>query len=137
MLSEEEIWWRSNDASNSVGNLVLHLDGNVHQWIISGLGGEADRRERNREFADRGPIPRSSLLARLQKTVAEACNILDGASSDTLLQSYRIQGYEVTGLRAIAEVVAHFACHAGQIIFVTKLKHRKDLGFATGFKVKR
>lgn len=129
MLSEKEIWWRPNAASNSVGNLVLHLEGNVRQWIISGLGGAPDRRERDREFAERGPVPRSSLLTGLRKTVAEACHVLEQSSPDTLSRSYRIQGFDVTGLVAIADVIEHFAYHSGQIIFVTKLKHGKNLGF--------
>lgn len=129
MFSDKEIWWRPNAASNSVGNLVLHLEGNVRQWIISGLGGAPDRRERDREFAERGPIPRRSLLARLRKTVTEACHVLEQLSPDTLSRSYRIQSFRVTGLAAISDVIGHFAYHSGQIIFVTKLKRGKDLGF--------
>ncbi len=129
MLSEKEIWWRPNAASNSVGNLVLHLEGNVCQWIISGLGGAPDRRERDREFAERGPIPRRDLVAQLRKTVTEACRVLEKLSPETLSRSYRIQGFRVTGLGAVCDVVEHFAYHAGQIIYVTKLKHGRDLGF--------
>ena len=74
-LSEEEIWWRPNSSSNSAGNLVLHLCGNVRQWIISGLGGAEDRRERDREFAEQGPIPRQALVAQLRRTVRDACRV--------------------------------------------------------------
>ncbi len=129
MLSEEEIWWRPNAASNSVGNLVLHLAGNVRQWIISGLGGAPDRRERDREFVERGPIRRGLLLAQLRKTVKEACRVLERLSPAALSRSYRIQGFRVTGLAAVADVIEHFAYHSGQIIFVTKMKRGKDLGF--------
>src|SRR3984893_12120525 len=66
-LSDEEIWWRPNAASNSVGNLVLHVCGNMRQWIISGLGGAADLRERDKEFAERGPIGREALLEELRQ----------------------------------------------------------------------
>jgi len=65
-LSREQIWWRANPASNSVGNLVLHLTGNVRQWIISGLGGEPDNRQRDQEFTERGPLPRRVLVAGLR-----------------------------------------------------------------------
>jgi uncharacterized damage-inducible protein DinB len=129
LLSEEEIWWRPNPASNSVGNLILHLQGNVRQWIIAGLGGQPDRREREREFAETGPVPRRVLLAGLRKTLKEADQVLANLSKPDLLRRFSIQGYKVTGLQAVCHVAEHFAFHAGQIIFVTKLKCAKDLKF--------
>jgi uncharacterized damage-inducible protein DinB len=119
----------AKSGSNSVGNLVLHLTGNVRQWIISGLGSAPDSRQRDWEFAERGPVPRHALLNRLQDAVAEACEVIGKLSSADLLQSYSIQGFRVTGLEAVGNVSEHFAYHTGQIIFVTKLKKRKDLGF--------
>jgi uncharacterized damage-inducible protein DinB len=129
LLSEEEIWWRPNRASNSIGNLVLHLQGNVRQWIICGLGGQTDRRDRDREFAETGPIPRRTLLAGLQKTVKETDQALTTLIKPDLLRMLSIQGFDVTGLQALCHVAEHFAFHAGQIIFVTKLKCGKDLKF--------
>ena len=129
LLSEKDIWWRPNPTSNSVGNMALHLSGNVRQWIISGLGGEPDRRQRDKEFAGRGPTPRLNLLNRLRKTVREACRVLDGLSSRELARVHLIQGFRVTGLEALSHVTEHFAYHTGQIIFVTKLKRGEDLGF--------
>src|ERR1700737_34159 len=72
LLTEEQIWWRANPQSNSVGNLLLHLSGNVRQWIVCGLGGARDDRDRDSEFAERGQIPRDELLARLKQTLSEA-----------------------------------------------------------------
>jgi len=129
LLSEKDIWWRPNGASNSAGNLVLHLCGNVRQWIISGLGAEQDIRDRDREFAERGPISRRALIALIRGTVAEASGVLDGLSEDSLLQIHDIQGFRVSGIHAVFQVVWHFAYHTGQIIFVTKLKLGKDLRF--------
>ena len=128
-LPEEAIWWRPNEASNSVGNLVLHLEGNVRQWIISGLGGKADHRDRDHEFAERGPVSCSALLARLQKTVAEADRILEKLDKPSLRRRYVIQKFKVTGIEAVCHVAEHFAFHAGQIIYITKLKQGEDLGF--------
>jgi len=128
-LSEEEIWWRPNSASNSVGNIVLHLSGNVRQWIISGLGGAEDKRERDREFAERGPIPREALVTRLSETIRDASRVIARLSDDSLSRKYEIQGYHVTGLGAAYHVVEHFGYHTGQIIYITKLKRAKDLGF--------
>jgi uncharacterized damage-inducible protein DinB len=128
-LSEEEIWWRPNSASNSAGNLVLHLCGNVRQWIISGLGRAEDRRERDREFAERGPIPRRALLTQLRRTVRDACRVLARLSDDSLSRKHEIQGYRVTGLDATFRVAEHFGYHTGQIIYITKLKRAHDLRF--------
>jgi uncharacterized damage-inducible protein DinB len=129
MLSAEEIWWRPHPTSNSVGNIVLHLEGNVQQWIISGLGGAPDRRERDKEFSERRPIPRRVLLTRLEKTVAEASRVIRKLSPDDLTREYLIQGFRLSGLQALWHVVEHFAHHSGQIVLVTKMKRRRDLGF--------
>lgn len=128
-LSEKEIWWRPNKASNSAGNMVLHLCGNVRQWIISGLGGAADVRERDAEFSERGPISRRVLITRLKKTVQEACDTIDRFPADALSRQFTIQGYHLSGLEAMAHVSEHFSHHTGQIIYLTKLKRGKDLRF--------
>jgi uncharacterized damage-inducible protein DinB len=128
-LSEEEIWWRPNAASNSAGNLVLHLCGNVRQWIISNLGGEAFERDRDREFEEQGPIPRQALITQLRGTVEGACAVFGRLSDDSLARKHTIQGLHVTGLGAVFHVVEHFSYHTGQIIYITKLKRSRDLKF--------
>jgi len=128
-LSEEEIWWRPNPASNSAGNLALHLCGNVRQWIISGLGGAEDKRNRDSEFAEQGPIPRQALVTRLRRTVRDASRVIAKLSDDTLSHKFNIQGYYVTGLEAVLHVTEHFSYHTGQIIYITKLKRAQDLRF--------
>ena len=128
-LSDEEIWWRPNGASNSAGNLVLHLCGNVRQWIISNLGENEDVRERDSEFAERGPIPRKALIDRIKQTVREACAVLDRVPEATLLKNFTIQGLHVTGVQVVGHVSEHFAYHTGQIVFITKMKRGKDLRF--------
>lgn len=129
LLSEKEIWWRPNDASNAAGNIVLHLCGNVRQWITSALGGAPDFRERDKEFSERGPVPRRVLISQLRSTVKQACWTIDSLPSKTLSQEFEIQGFRVSGLVAIAHVYEHFAYHTGQIIYLTKLKRGKDLRF--------
>ena len=128
-LSEEEIWWRPNPESNSAGNLILHLCGNMRQWIISGLGGAEDTRERDLEFSERGPLPREALVAQLRRTVREACRVLSRLPEDSLLRKHTIQGYHATGIYAVFHVSEHFGYHAGQIIYITKLKRAEDLKF--------
>jgi uncharacterized damage-inducible protein DinB len=128
-LSEEEIWWRPNPESNSVGNLVLHLCGNVRQWIISGLGGAEDVRERDLEFAEQGPVASEALVAQLRRTMREASRVLARLGENALLRKYEIQGYHVTGIYAVFQVAEHFSYHAGQIIYITKFKRGEDLKF--------
>ena len=129
MLSEKEIWWRPNASSNSAGNLVLHLNGNVRQWIVAGLGGKPFSRERAKEFSERGPIPRRRLIALLRSTVQEAGSTIASLTAANLEREFTIQGFQVTGLRALLHVTEHFAFHTGQIIYMTKLKRRRDLTF--------
>ena len=128
-LSEEQIWWRPHPTSNSVGNLVLHLAGNVRQWIIAGLGGEPDRRERDKEFAELGPIPRRSLIRHLEGTVAQACRVISKLSPEDLRRPRNIQGFHLNGFTAVIHVTEHFAYHTGQIIYATKLLRGVDLKF--------
>jgi uncharacterized damage-inducible protein DinB len=128
-LTEKDIWWRPNAASNSAGNLVLHLCGNVRQWIVAGLGENPDVRERDSEFAERGPLPRKLLVVQLQGTIREACEVLRRLPEASLSRKFVIQGFHVRGVEAVAHVVEHFAYHTGQIVFLTKLKRGKDLKF--------
>ena len=112
-----------------MGNLVLHLTGNVRQWIISGLGGAPDVRQRDREFNERGPLPRRVLVSRLRKTVEEACRVLGRLSPEDLARVHTIQKYRVTGMEATFHVAEHFSHHAGQIILLTKMLTGTDLKF--------
>ena len=127
-LSDEQLWWRANAESNSIGNLILHLAGNVRQWIVSGVGGSTDTRERQREFDERGPVAAPELLARITSAVGEADRVLASVTRSTLLERRRIQSYDVTVLQAIYAVVEHFSMHTGQIIVLTKM-WKGDLGF--------
>ena len=129
VLSDEGIWWRTHENTNSVGNLVLHLCGNVRQWIISGLGDQPDSRHRDSEFSERGPIPGDQLIRELENTVKEAVRVLDSLEEQALLEKQRIQIHEVTGLQAIFHVVEHFSHHTGQIIYITRMKRNLDLEF--------
>lgn len=128
-LSQEQIWARGSENENAVGNLVLHLCGNVRQWICSGVGGEADVRMREQEFAARGDVPAAELQVRLANTLAQAVSVLEMLPAERLTQQVTIQGYQVSVLEAIYHVVEHFAQHTGQIIFATKAATGQDLGY--------
>jgi uncharacterized damage-inducible protein DinB len=128
-LDEEQVWARGGENANAIGNLVLHLCGNVRQWIVSGVGNQPDIRERNREFSARGGVSIAQLAERLRGTVEEAVAVIGAVAPERLAVRVVIQQYEVSVLEAIYHVVEHFSTHAGQIIFATKMLTGSDLGF--------
>jgi uncharacterized damage-inducible protein DinB len=128
-LSDEEVWWRANEESNSIGNLLLHLAGNARQWIICGVGGAVDERVRQQEFNERAPVSRNELLASIKGTLAGVDGVLADFDLSRILEQRQIQGCMVTMLDAIFHVVEHFALHTGQIILLTKMLKGVDLKF--------
>ena len=128
-LTDEQVWWRPNEASNSIGNLLLHLNGNVRQWIVASFNKDEDKRDRPAEFAAEGGLSARELLDRLGTTLDEAAKVLDRLTVGELLARYEIQGYHVRGLDAVYQVVEHFGLHYGQIVYITKSLLAKDLGF--------
>ena len=121
-LTDEQVWWHSRPSLNSIGNLILHLCGNVRQWIVAGLGGAADGRDRPAEFAERSPIPKAELLRQLEAVVDEAKVVMARQTARQLLEARRIQGFDVTGLAAIFDSVPHFRGHTQEIIHLTRLQ---------------
>jgi uncharacterized damage-inducible protein DinB len=128
-LTLEQVWWRPNEASNSIGNLLLHLNGNVTQWLVVAFSGDEDKRDRPAEFAAEGGLTAAELLKRLGATIERAGKVLDRLTTKELLAPYEIQGYKVRGLDAVYQVVEHFGMHYGQILYITKYISGKDLGF--------
>jgi uncharacterized damage-inducible protein DinB len=128
-LTDKQVWWRPNQESNSIGNLLLHICGNARQWIVCGLGGETDQRQRQSEFDERRVIPRDELLALLRTTFADVDNVLARFNPARLLDSFPIQGTQATGLAAIFHVTEHISMHTGQIILFTKMLADIDLVF--------
>ena len=127
-LTDDQIWWRPNPASNSIGNLILHLNGNVRQWMVSSFNHSEDARNRPAEFSETGSIPASVLLDRLAETMQEAAGVLSRLTEADLLARYEIQGYHVSGLDAVYQVVEHFGLHYGQILYIAKSLTGEDLG---------
>ena len=128
-LTDEQVWWRPNEASNSIGNLILHLDGNVRQWLVASFNRSEDTRSRPAEFSERQLISKTVLLSKLDATLREAAAVLSRLTETELLATFQIQGYTVTGLHAVYQVVEHFGLHYGQILYITKLVRGEDLGF--------
>jgi uncharacterized damage-inducible protein DinB len=128
-LTEEQVWWRPNEASNSIGNLVLHLNGNVRQWLVDSFEEREDSRDRPTEFAAQGGMTAAELLELLGATIGEAAKVLGRLTEPDLVARYEIQGYHVSGLEAVYQVVEHFGMHYGQIAYISKSLSGRDLGF--------
>ncbi len=125
-LNAAQLWSRQHQAENAIGNLLLHLAGNVRQWIISGVGGAPDRRDRD---AERDGAALDELLHHLEQTLQEADGVLAQVTAEDLLVEKHIQAYDVTVMHAIYHVVEHFGEHTGQILWAVKRMTGEDLGF--------
>lgn len=128
-VSNEQIWARGAANENSIGNLVLHLCENVRQWIVSGVGGEADVRDRDSEFAALGGVNTRELQQRLETTIRKANEVIRAVPESRLPEKITVQNQQIAVLEAIYTVVEHFAQHTGQIIFATKMLTGRDLGY--------
>lgn len=128
-VEDNEVWSKPNAQLNSIGNLILHLCGNIGQYVLSGLGGKQDLRDREAEFAMGGGLSKLDLLQKLQATVSDAKSVILKTDLEDYLQLKKIQGFEMTGVGAVIHAVEHFSYHTGQIAFWVKWKRGVDLGF--------
>jgi uncharacterized damage-inducible protein DinB len=128
-LTDGQIWARGGENENAIGNLLLHVCGNVRQRIAFGIEGRPDVRERDREFSARAGASVPELTDKLRATVDEATAALGGVTAEMLSRRVKVQGFDQTMLEMIYHMVEHFALHTGQIIFATKVMTGEDLGF--------
>lgn len=128
-FSDKEMWDRPNAASNSMGNLILHLCGNITQYILSALGGQEDHRERDKEFETTGGYTRDQLLNQLVQTTKEATSVIMDLDPGKFLKVRSVQGFQLTAIGILVHVTEHYSYHTGQIAFQTKQVRNKDLGF--------
>jgi len=136
-LNEKEIWFRHNEHVNSVGNIVLHLCGNIRQYIISSLGGALDIRERDLEFSTAGGFTNAELTSKWKNTIRDAKTIISDATWENLLRRRIVQGMEYSGIGIVLHVTEHYSYHTGQIIFLTKLYKNIDMGFYKGVELNK
>ncbi len=137
LLTEKEIWYRPNDESNSVGNLVLHLCGNVKQWLHATIGGEKDTRTRQAEFDERGPVARAVLKQMVIDLMQKSKDILDACTPEDLLRKYSVQGFEENGVGVLIHVTEHFSYHVGQITYFVKAHKSRDVGYYEGLDLNK
>jgi uncharacterized damage-inducible protein DinB len=122
VLSDEDVWWRANEGSNSIGNLLLHLEGSTRAWIAGVAGGISSARDRQQEFDEREQIPRAELMSRLRRTLTEADGVLARLAVEVLPERRQARDEEVTVLFAVYHAVEHFSMHTGQIIMLAKMR---------------
>jgi uncharacterized damage-inducible protein DinB len=128
-LSKEQVWKKPNANTNSIGNLILHLCGNITQYAHASLGNEKDERQRDLEFSTQGGFSKKELLEKITAATEKSIQIIENISEDELLRNRNVQGFDHSGISIIIHITEHFSYHVGQIAFFTKLLCDKDLGF--------
>ncbi|NER11236.1 Uncharacterized damage-inducible protein DinB (forms a four-helix bundle) [Muriicola jejuensis] len=133
LLKEEDLWEKPNATSNSIGNLIVHLCGNMTQYVLAGLGGREDQRRRDEEFTINGGLTKAALMDKLTAVTSEVKQEIKGLTEEQLTGHYRVQGFDLSGTGILLHVVEHFSYHTGQIAFWIKLMKNRDLKFYEGF----
>lgn len=131
-ISESDIWKKPNESSNSIGNQITHICGNMTQYIIASLGEQDDYRNRDEEFSMTGGFTKIQLIQKLEETVKNAKLVLNGCNKKQLVKKREVQGFNLSGIGIVIHAVEHYSYHTGQIAFWTKLMTNKDLGFFDG-----
>ena len=132
VLEENDLWEKPNASSNSVGNLMLHLCGNITQYILSSLGGTDDVRDRDKEFSSAEGYSKKELIGMLSEVVEKSKTVIETTGTEDLLRYREVQGFHLSGVGIVVHVVEHLSYHTGQIAFWTKLLKDRDLGFYDG-----
>ena len=131
-LTLDQIWHKPNQNANSIGNLVLHLLGNVRQYVCSGIGGQKDVRNRDEEFQLTSACSPEDLKVQMRLLEKDVIEVVNNLTEEKLISVYRVQGFEESGISIIIHVIEHFSYHVGQIAQQTKLLVDQDLGFYAG-----
>ncbi|MGB3589009.1 MAG: DinB family protein [Tunicatimonas sp.] len=132
LLNEDQLWYRPNEQTTSVGNLVLHLMGNLRQWVLSGIDGQPDHRQRSQEFTETGPVPTKKLVRDLDNLMIEVDQVLTQIAPEVLTEKRNVQGFEESVLAILIHVTEHFSYHTGQITYYTKSTLNVDTQYYTG-----
>ncbi|MEZ4857644.1 MAG: DinB family protein [Flavobacteriaceae bacterium] len=128
-ITFDELWQKPNESLNSIGNLLLHLCGNMTQYVVSSLGNLPDYRNREEEFTITGGFSKKALLQKLQTTLEMVKKTIQETSEEQFAKERSVQGFTLSGTGIVLHVVEHYSYHTGQIAFWVKLLKNKDLGF--------
>lgn len=131
-IGDEQLWLRPNESSNSIGNIILHLCGNIRQYAVSSLGNQPDTRMRDLEFSTQEGFTKDELADRLRSTLEEAIQTIRSLDEESLIKTRTVQGFHLTGIGIIIHVTEHLSYHTGQVAFWVKCLKNKDLGFYAG-----
>lgn len=132
-LSEDQVWKKPNANTNSIGNLILHLCGNITQYAHASLGNEKDARKRDLEFSTEGGFSKKELHEKITAVTEKAIQVIENISEAELIRKRNVQGFNYSGISIIIHITEHFSYHVGQIALFTKLLCDKDLGFYEDF----
>ena len=132
-LSDQDVWWQPNDSSNSVGTIILHLCGNIGQYVLSSLGHQPDHRERDLEFSTRNSHNKEELLALISDTLDQASEVVRNCSEAELLRVRLVQGFSFSGLGVALHAVEHLSYHTGQIAYLVKMRNDQQIGLYDDF----
>jgi uncharacterized damage-inducible protein DinB len=132
MLPPDEFWRDPSANLVSIGNLILHLRGNVSQYVLRGLRGAEYVRDRDLEFTAKPGTTATAAVRELANTISEACRVIAGLTEEELTRRYEIQGFGLTGVEVVMHVAEHFSYHVGQITFATKLLTNRDTDYYRG-----
>ena len=132
-LREEDIWSRPNASSNSVGNIILHLCGNIGQYVLSSLAQQPDVRERDLEFSTEGGLSKEELLDKISTTIDQACAAVRACKEEELLREREVQGFVFSGLGVVLHAVEHLSYHTGQVAYLVKLRNDQQIGLYDDF----
>ena len=136
-ISEDEVWQKPNPSLNSIANLMLHLCGNISQYVISSLGETEDKRKRDAEFSVTDGLTKAELLKKLEDVVDTAKRVIFDAKPDQLVKVRSVQGFSFSGVGVIMHAVEHYSYHTGQIAFWVKQLKNNDLGFYDGMDLNK
>ncbi|MEH6746777.1 MAG: DinB family protein [Maribacter arcticus] len=136
-ISEDEVWQKPNSSLNSIANLILHLCGNISQYVISSLGETEDKRLRDSEFSLTSGLTKDELLKKLEDVVGTAKRVIFDATPSQLVKIRTVQGFSFSGVGIILHAVEHYSYHTGQIAFWVKQLKNKDLGFYDGLDLNK
>jgi len=129
-IDDTLLWARPREGVNSIGNLMLHLEGNIRQWVLHGIGGEEDHRQRDSEFEAEGGLGIEAIYKMLSETVTQVIAVIQKPRTESEWMAPRIiQEFEASAFSAVYHIVEHFAYHTGQIAFLTKTASGEQLGF--------
>jgi len=137
LIDEKDLWQSPSPGIPAIGNLILHLCGNARQWILSGLGGRPDNRDRDQEFIAQTKIKKAELVFLLENMRSNLRQTLEELDPKRITELHVVQGFEVTGFSVIVHVIEHFSYHTGQITTLTKFLTNKDTGYYKGIDLNK